>query len=325
MQTDHQKVAGLVVLPQYLQRETIENKRNRESFETLLRLLREVFSKATSSEVLANVSGSLAHLLQHDTDRLHNVAAVIQSLVEDLQKRLAHPTSQGEASSSSRGASRRSKEQDEDFLAGLVLLQLASLAKQMDIGEYVDMQALAGNVRSTLEARMDVDAWKNDEERLRLTVRVIREAVQVLFVFLLRSTATLFRAVSERYPAAKPKKAKKGKKAGEEEEAAEEDEEEEEGEAEEEVEGADDPDLLAQADALVEQKKALLEVLSGVLRLETPEGGTSADDGSYDERRSRRPRAITDAAQEVKKIAYSIVSDMRFLFRHSFGNYRVSE
>jgi hypothetical protein len=42
---------SLVKLPQYLQRDTIDNKRNKEAFNTLLGLLRSIYTKAIDENV----------------------------------------------------------------------------------------------------------------------------------------------------------------------------------------------------------------------------------------------------------------------------------
>lgn len=50
-QTNPDKVVSLVKLPQYLQRDTIDNKRNKEAFNTLLGLLRSIYTKAIDENV----------------------------------------------------------------------------------------------------------------------------------------------------------------------------------------------------------------------------------------------------------------------------------
>ena len=50
-QTSPEKTARLVKLPQYLQPHTIESKRNKGNFASLLKLLRDIYLKATSEEV----------------------------------------------------------------------------------------------------------------------------------------------------------------------------------------------------------------------------------------------------------------------------------
>lgn len=60
-QTVPEKVVSLVTLPQYLQRETIENKRNKDAFDTLLKLLKTIYVKATDEEVRHMSRQSLCH------------------------------------------------------------------------------------------------------------------------------------------------------------------------------------------------------------------------------------------------------------------------
>ncbi len=339
-QTDAAKMAGLVALPQYLQGDTIENKRNKGHFEALLKLLKDLYLKATQAPVLTDVARSLAHLLQQDEEagsRLHNVGAVLQTILEELRKRLAASLEKkGDKENAGKRGSSRSKgkgkenEEDADFAAGLVLLQLGTLAKQVDLSDYLgnreegELEALAAEVQEVVMSRLGNGTWSGDEERLGLTTRVVREGMYLLYVLLLHSTRGLIRLAVQKKP---PKK-------------------------DEEAEEGDDAVGEEEAQIVVAQRTTLLEVLSAVLGMDADvmdaEGGDAMeeededekedaeadDEGNPTQKKQKQKRrgtvaggklspAVVAAVEEVKKAAYALASDLRFVFRPQCKVYEV--
>eukprot|EP00624_Nannochloropsis_granulata_P000594 evm.model.NODE_1236_length_6376_cov_19.148996.1 len=374
-QTDASKMAGLVGLPQYLQAATIANKRNKGHFEALLKLLRDVYLKATDAAVLQDVARSLAHLLQRDQEaggRLHNVGAVLQTIVAELQRRLEAMDIDGSCSGSSNKENKRvrrngssSGKKDADFSAGLVLLQLGTLGKQIDLADYLGggggggkPGALAARVQEVVMARLQEEqTWGGGEERLRLTVRVVREGMYLLYILLLHSTLGLIRLAQEQKPLKKKGGKKKvvatkggrSRKVGEDTDGEEDDNDDDVQVEEGDEEDEDDDVGKEEANAVVAQRTTLLEVLSAVLRMDgssiVPDG--DEDDEEEDEsdmdneedesacrsNQKKKPQkkgkagklsaTVVAAMEEVKKTAYAVVSDLRFLFRPLCARYQV--
>ena len=303
-------MSGLVTLPQFLQRETIENKRNKGHFEDLLKLLKDIYLKSTEPKVLDDVAISLAHLLRNDETRMHNVEALIQTIVEDLLRRMSgsgsRMSSQG---SSKRGGSQKSKRgeplsasQDEDFSAGLVLLQLCTLAKKLDLKDYIDedIETVSQNVQTVINARLDGDDWSADKQRLQWTVRVVKEGISLLWVLLLHAERDLLALVKEE---------KKPNSYG--------------------TTDEEDDDFAAdQVKTIIALREVLISILTRVLAMDMDDASvdeetTSGGGGSG--QRKKKPQTVIGAMQEVKKFAYQIVSDCRTVFRPAFVEYQVSD
>ncbi|KAM3575449.1 hypothetical protein VYU27_002672 [Nannochloropsis oceanica] len=373
-QTDARKMAGLVGLPQYFQAATIANKRNKGHFEALLKLLRDVYLKATDAAVLQDVARSFAHLLQRDQEaggRLHNVGAILQIIVAELCRRLEALNIDGSCSGSSnkenkcgRGDVSSSGKKDADFSASLVLLQLGTLGKQIDLADYIGgdgeggkLGALAARVQEVVMFRLQEEqTWGGGEERLQLTVRVVREGTYLLYILLLHSTLGLIRLAQEQKPLTKRMDKKKAvatkggrnRKAGEDTDGEEDDDDADVQDKDVDEEDEDDDVGKEEANAVVAQRTILLEVLSAVLRLDgssiVPDGeeedeeedGSEMDNEEANGRRSSQGKkkerkagkgkvsaTVVAAMEELKKTAYAVVSDLRFLFRPLCARYQV--
>lgn len=368
-QTDPGKMAGLVGLPQYLQASTIANKRNRGHFEALLKLLRGMYLKATDGAVLQDIARSLSHLLQRDEEecgRLHNVGAVLHSIVAELLRRLgAVETARDGAGTKENKRRRRAGCEDTDFSTGLVLLQLGTLAKQIDITDYLGenedgrLLEVTSCVQKVLLARLrEVQNWTGSTEHLQLVVRVVREGLYLLYVVLLHSTRGLIFLAQAKRPANKKLEAMDNShKHG----PSHFGEIEKKGESDKDdvmldlIESSDCDNIdnvgEKEANAILAQRNTLLGALSAVLSLNRPSCSNENGEGSEDKaelegtdnnkshngcrsgnafsahtvrtRENESFRAIIDAIEALKKAAYVLVSDLRFLFRPLCSRYQI--
>jgi hypothetical protein len=340
LQTDPEKIKSLVVLPQFLQRATFENKRNKGHFETLLRLLKDIYLKSTDQETLSNAASSLRHLLQHDTTEEHKVAAAIEGMVRELLSRLGSskaaaagvsqaakdddedvededlrsPGSCGSRRSSRQvaKASKRAKDmsgpstaRDAEFATGLVLLQLASLARQIDLQQYNSGKTdIWARVQEAVVEVLDVSTWPAGEDRLKSVARIVTGGTQTLYLLLLHSMQSLERAVEKELPSKS--------------DAADDHMDEE----------ASTPEQLEkEAEKVQEQRLELVEVLSQLLALghdddhETSPEETGQSQGSH--RLRSRPRLVRETIAELQRVAYSLVSELRMLFRAGLSKFSV--